>query len=732
MIGNIKQQCLDDAGHYVWERKVLQLDVAAGVLRFTDQGSSSANPMELSLSGANLAKEWSFSSPIAGYGFDILWASGRINSFLVDDEDSCLAWVQAINTVIRGASDPGYQQRGEEQVQAHPLVSSPPRPPARSSHHHHHQQQSEQCDEFKEKEEDQLRMPPRPAPSSSAPPRGRYDPSASDDLVGGIATSEEALGSRSAYIDSMRHLFASTKQQLVSSSAEAPLPLPLPSLLQSSDLQLQAEQEQRIAALSKEVEVLRAKDQATAATFNRDLLRASNENSLFFDAAAQAAALQHKRELASLREELADERARGAAALDKEAALRRAAAASEEALRHLLQDKEDELLAAGIELRRHKDRADAEAKAWARERKKLVADYESTVAVLTQERDGGLDELRRQFAQRAAEIQSKFDSSLATMRADEAEALRARWEGDKARLLMEASKRAAKEVEVVRTAERKLAAQEIDNIRSAFQTREKQTADDLAELEKLHGLRLKQTQEELDKEKRCRLSCQNDLQAALLALERSKADVVHLSNDWQRKHNEQLMHADQLARDLASAQLQMQELRAAEASHRDAAKQAVAELRLLQAERGELKRQSSENGSSALQWRQLVAEQERSVSDAKTSARVATEEVQLLEHELRRLRQENHDLQTALQKAERLIFGVPQTQSQPQQQQQQPQPAARKSSAGTYSQLIEPRPTAPSVLPSSYSTPVHHQPGGSSHHAYPAGYYSQPITARKK
>ena len=83
--------------------------------------SPSDGILQISLRGSKFAREWSFhfcissdlekllnlelhrsfSSAIAGYGFDIVWGSGTLWSFLAEDQISCKRWVESINKSIK-------------------------------------------------------------------------------------------------------------------------------------------------------------------------------------------------------------------------------------------------------------------------------------------------------------------------------------------------------------------------------------------------------------------------------------------------------------------------------------------------------------------------------------------------------------------------------------------------------------------------------------------------------
>jgi hypothetical protein len=98
--GHLKQQTTDEYGLYNWSENFYRLDCRSGELEISNDVSGVT---KLSLKGSKFAKKWSMSSSaIGGYGFDIVWSSGRIWSFLASDEDTCRMWIENINKCISG------------------------------------------------------------------------------------------------------------------------------------------------------------------------------------------------------------------------------------------------------------------------------------------------------------------------------------------------------------------------------------------------------------------------------------------------------------------------------------------------------------------------------------------------------------------------------------------------------------------------------------------------------
>jgi hypothetical protein len=101
----LKHQITDENGLYTWSENYYHLDVNSGVLRVNRSNDSEITNSILSLDGSKYAKKWAISSSaIGGYGFDVVWSSGRIWSFLAPDETTCQEWVDLINRSIKLSS----------------------------------------------------------------------------------------------------------------------------------------------------------------------------------------------------------------------------------------------------------------------------------------------------------------------------------------------------------------------------------------------------------------------------------------------------------------------------------------------------------------------------------------------------------------------------------------------------------------------------------------------------
>eukprot|EP01041_Mallomonas_annulata_P002209 gene2209-4296_t len=112
--GSLKQQSIDQFGKYEWTIKYFRFHVIEGKFEVydTQQGANQGSScLKMSIIGAKFAREWSIASPLAGFGFDIAWPTGKIWSFLAENEASCRHWVRQLNRSILLTGSTNNQSR---------------------------------------------------------------------------------------------------------------------------------------------------------------------------------------------------------------------------------------------------------------------------------------------------------------------------------------------------------------------------------------------------------------------------------------------------------------------------------------------------------------------------------------------------------------------------------------------------------------------------------------------
>jgi myosin heavy subunit len=355
----------------------------------------------------------------------------------------------------------------------------------------------------------------------------------------------------------------------------------------------------------------------------------------------------------------------GTTQVEKEITLRKRAEANDASLRKELMQAQDRIAALEIDLQRTQVTTESAQSSWSREKSRLVAEYTHQIQQLTAEKEAIELDAQRQVQAKVQEMNKKWETSIQTLKGHEMELTRQQWESEHARSLIELQKKCQRDIESVRSEERTLAAQEIESLRGAFLQRERQTTQDLIELEKLHAKRVQQLEFQYQQEKTANEQLKQRLNDLLLDQDRRHHDTLYQSDAWQRKNHEMTLQCDQLKRDLKSMQEDVANSKAGENNAREQLRQLSMEMKLLQAERAELQRQATGHGVEVSQWKQVVQEQEKNYHAIETTARVAKEEIAFLEHENHRLKTENAKLRFDVEKADRLIYGVSQHQADP-------------------------------------------------------------------
>ena len=121
--GSLKQQLDDGSGAYEWRRRDFSFDMDAGRLQ------NSQDEQAISLEGALYAKAWSIHSAAVGYGFDVVWSSGDIMSFIASAQEDCTAWVNAMNSSIKFNNSDAQGNPSSGDLLDQILDKNLPRPP---------------------------------------------------------------------------------------------------------------------------------------------------------------------------------------------------------------------------------------------------------------------------------------------------------------------------------------------------------------------------------------------------------------------------------------------------------------------------------------------------------------------------------------------------------------------------------------------------------------------------
>lgn len=351
--------------------------------------------------------------------------------------------------------------------------------------------------------------------------------------------------------------------------------------------------------------------------------------------------------------------------LEKEIALRSHAERSEHQLRSDWNGLQDQLAGLHIEFARSRDTHQSDGKAWARERQQLLAECESRIGLLEKEKVEAQTQARQELHHKVLEMKQRQEAGLREATSSQQEALREEFQSELARLGNEMQKRCQRDIEAVRSEERKLASSELTSLRSAFTQREHSTSEDLVQLERLHATRVNQLEQQVSVLKASGERLSEALREASLRMDKGSENSEHKALQFRRQMEEHSKRADQLHCQLEAMETELQQSRSREASFRNQLARAIEEARIKSAELIEARQQASSGSVQAQQWRKVSQESDLSVAAAQSTVQIAREEVAMLEFELRRAQDESAALRQELLRADKLIFGVPQHQREP-------------------------------------------------------------------
>jgi DNA repair exonuclease SbcCD ATPase subunit len=293
-----------------------------------------------------------------------------------------------------------------------------------------------------------------------------------------------------------------------------------------------------------------------------------------------------------------------------------------------------------------------------REKARLLAEAEATISALQDEKERILVQAHQDLRNKVSEMNEKMQKSLQQIKESDADKVRHELEGHRIRGLAEMQKECQREIEKVRTEERRIAAMEIENVRHAFRNREHQTSEDLIQLEKLHGVRVKQLEQQVATLKAQSSAQREQLQEASKVANTGSAQVQRSVQEMKARMEEQAQRADELHAALQAVHQELQEGKVRESSYRDQLSRALTQNRLQHAELLEARQQACQGTATAAQWRNVTRESDITIAAAETSVRIAREEIAMLEQHLHRVETENIELKSELQRADRLVYGV--------------------------------------------------------------------------
>ena len=317
------------------------------------------------------------------------------------------------------------------------------------------------------------------------------------------------------------------------------------------------------------------------------------------------------------------------------------------------------------EIKRLHDVAKADSAHWERERKLITTDAETQRNKMNKEREEFSTQAQVTLRSKLSELNLRFDSRIKEMEASITETIRQQEESRRLQEISVIKKQCEKDIETSRTEERRSRAREVDNLKISFKERERETAEDLAQLENLHSERLKRL-ENANKALSKKIEvAEFEMNQAKELAQRGSVEVRLQASQHMQEAEEATAKAESLLLQATSLRRELQESRVREATYREQLNHSLEENRLQRAEMLESQKQAQTAASEALLWRKQAEEVDMSHSTSATTLQVAKDEIRMLEHELSRIKEDNYALQQSLIRAEKIVYGQPKANFEP-------------------------------------------------------------------
>ena len=238
------------------------------------------------------------------------------------------------------------------------------------------------------------------------------------------------------------------------------------------------------------------------------------------------------------------------------------------------------------------------------------------------------------------EMTQKFQFSMQTMENSINETMRKQLEGEKLREIAVMQKKCQQDIETIRTDERKRALQEVEKVKQIYIDRERQTTEDLNQLEKLHMNRVKKLETMLENSNNSLAICNAKVTELEGVITKKDKAIKSINLEHLKQIDRHVVHAEELTAQLNSVSRALQESKQMEASYREQLSKIIEDARIQRAECNEAKRIASDVQAKAYQWRTIAQDNDVHVSANNTSLHIAQDEIRMLEMEVKRLKTE--------------------------------------------------------------------------------------------
>ena len=401
----------------------------------------------------------------------------------------------------------------------------------------------------------------------------------------------------------------------------------------------------------------RSDTQGIRKDIEKQLLRTESHANSIHKAATIAMTEQHTREMECLREELTAERNRLNVLLNREKQLLDESQARESQLRYEIQSMQDGFQRLESEVSMLREHGRQETLLREKERAYLVMDADQRIQEIASEKDALVKRHQQDIQSKVSEMNAHFEGTLKGIEASMLDTYKSEVEAKKYREIAQIQHQCTKDIEAVRAEERKKATQGVEDTKKVFLDREKQTAEDVRQLELLHAKRIKALEVQVESLKVKNNSLEKENGKLSEDCQKAVIDSKCGSESHKKKLEQHINRGTVLSNQLKEAHSELNASRLREAEYRDKLAKSIEELRIQHAELLEIKKIGDEAAAQAFHWKKACRSLEATHLSEKSALQISRDEIMMLEHELKRLREENWNLQQHSNKSIAKIYG---------------------------------------------------------------------------
>ena len=296
-------------------------------------------------------------------------------------------------------------------------------------------------------------------------------------------------------------------------------------------------------------------------------------------------------------------------------------------------------------------------KVWKDEKESIRKDTEERIHAMVQEREQLLSALDVESRNKLMNITRRFDKSVYDLESTVEARVRIAVEAEILQHTTAMQRQCTKDIELARAEEKRLAAVEVENVKKVFLDREKQTMDDVRQLQSLHSDRVLRLEKQVEEYRKATHVAED----RVMKLQEELAKNISMVHERQENQTvslkEYALRAEKLSDELKAAHQEIMMSKSKEMTYREQLATTLEECRMQRAELIEVKQNLTSTNAQLYRWKRAYEDSNVHTAAMQAEINIAKEEIAMLENELERSQEENNRLMKAVNKADDMIYG---------------------------------------------------------------------------